>query len=103
MNSNSYITSFKVLVIGHWTSISYTQIVKHIVVSLSPTDKPMWDFTKIENQKRELVDKYDRIAKKWKVIILEVKLDVVRFENGHSKAKIGWDLGLREATVQATV
>lgn len=61
----------------------------------------MQHFTKMDNQKRELANKYDKAAKKWKVITLEVKLDVVRrFENGHSKAKIGWDLGLYGTTIQ---
>lgn len=38
--------------------------------------------------------------KKQKVAILEVKLDVVGFENCDSKAKARGDLGLHEATEQ---
>lgn len=36
-------------------------------------------------------------AKKQKVIKLKMKLDMVRFENGDSKAKIKRDQGLHEA------
>lgn len=40
-------------------------------------------------------------VRKQKAITLEVKLNVVRFENGDSKAKTrSEDLGLREAPVQ---
>lgn len=36
-------------------------------------------------------------AKKQNVIIVEVKLDMFRFENGDSKEKIRRDVGLHEA------
>ena len=44
----------------------------------------MQHFTKMDNQMREWANK-DESSKKWKVITLEVKLDVVRSENGDSK------------------
>lgn len=45
------------------------------VASLSPNDKSTWNFTKIGNWKKELTDKCESIAKKWKVVTLEMKFD----------------------------
>jgi hypothetical protein len=62
----------------------------------------MEHFTKMDNQKRELVNKYDWTTKKWKMINTADKISVRSFENGHCKANIGWYHDQHEATVQAT-
>lgn len=89
--------------LGHWTSISYTDSKAcNCVASLSPSDKPMEHFTKMDNQKRELVNKYDWTTKNWKIINTAGEISVRSFENGHCKASIGWYHDLHGATVQAT-
>lgn len=45
------------------------------VDSSSLSDKTKWHFTEMDNQKRELVNKDENIAKKWKVAALEVKVE----------------------------
>lgn len=53
------------------------------------------------NQKRGLANEDESAAKKWKVIIPEVKLDINRIsENDDSTAKIEWDQNLHEAMMQ---
>lgn len=62
----------------------------------------MEHFTKMDIQKRELVNKYDWTTKKWKVVNIAGKISVRSFENGHCKGNIGRYHDLHEATVQAT-
>lgn len=91
------------LVTGYWAllfSLCTDSKAPGCIASLSPSDKPEWQFTEMFIQKRALANEDASAAKKWKVITPEVKLDVIgRLEYGNSKAKIGWDQNLNEATV----
>lgn len=55
-------------------------------------------FVEIDKTKRGNWSTKMTAAKKRKVIKLKMKLDMVRFENGDSKAKIERDQGLHETT-----
>lgn len=59
------------------------------IASFSPSEKPVHHLIKMNNQKRAMANKNEITAKKWKVIVLEVKLEVIRrLENIDSKAKM---------------
>lgn len=60
------------------------------VVSLSLGDKLVWHLTKMNNRKKW------KFSKEIKSDNAEVKLGVIRFENGDSRIKPGWDLGCTE-------
>lgn len=55
------------------------------------------------NNWEEIGRQNESAVKKWKVIMVEAILEVFRFENIDSKAKMGWNLGLLEAMVQIHV
>lgn len=52
---------------------SHGQVCSCCVASLSPSNKLMWCFTKMDNQKRKLPNIDDISAKKWKTVMLKVK------------------------------
>lgn len=60
------------------------------VTSLCSSDKSMWHFTKLHNQRRELTNKDGSAPKKWKVATLNLNNWMSwRFENSVRQVKIG--------------
>ena len=61
--------------LGHGTSVSHTDSKAcNCVASLPPSDKPMKHFTKVDNQKRELVIYMTELQRNEKWLTLQVKL-----------------------------
>lgn len=75
----SHVTFFSLsVIVAVHLSLSHTQPAKYAVVLPTglPLIKPWWLLIKIDNQKRELANKYASATKKQKVIILEVKCEL---------------------------
>jgi len=89
------------VITAHLISTHRDSKVCSCVASLSPNNSHM-TFYKNGQSKEVTSQQRWNAAKKLKVIMLEVKLAVFRFENGDSKAKIGWDLGLHDTDAKHT-
>lgn len=75
-NGNSYITSFKILVVDH---LLVTQIAKRVTVaSLSPSDKPMEHFTKMDIRRGNQSINMTELQRNEKWLTLQVKLEALK-------------------------